>query len=164
MSRLFLPNDELKICYTRYLLLKEICPIEIALFILLLGIQQRRENAFACFFSYNLYEINENKKALSILDSLEDCFINPVVMAMSADLNRVSDRICHDKIRNVRDILSLREESSLSVIELYFKAYTLEFSCVSQEQHTEIIRLYKVCITKNFQPSFGALEHRLLGR
>lgn len=64
MSCLSLSDGELKIGYTRYLLIKEICPTEIALFIHSLEIQHRRKAAYACFFSLSLTGINENKKAL----------------------------------------------------------------------------------------------------
>ena len=50
MSCLSLSDGELKIGYTRYLLIKEICPTEIALFIHSLEIQHRRKAAYACFF------------------------------------------------------------------------------------------------------------------
>lgn len=84
MSCLSLSDGELKIGYTRYLLIKEICPTEIALLIHSLDIQHRRKAAYAYFFSLGLTGINEERKALLLLDSLEDRFVNSRFSKFSA--------------------------------------------------------------------------------
>lgn len=162
MSRLSLSDGELKIGYTRYLIIKELCPTEIALLILSKDFQYRRENAYTCFFSYTVSGINQNKKALLLLDSLEDRFLNPVVIAMLAELTCVSDRIRHEEMRKARDLLRSRKEEELSMIELYFKGRTLDLTYAgSTRDRSEIIRIYEICVINNFLPSFNRLICRL---
>lgn len=97
-----------------------------------------------------------------LLDSLEDRFLNPVVMAMLVHLNPVSDRIRHEEMRKVRDLLCSRKEEELSEIELYFKAFVLDFTFSGcMRDHSEIIRLYKVGVADTFLPSFIGLARRL---
>lgn len=171
MSCLSLSDGELKIGYTRYLLIKEICPTEIALLIHSLEIQHRRKAAYACFFSLGLTGINEERKALLLLDSLEDRFVNPVVIAMRAQLahlNLVSDmvyyRIRHEEMIKARDLLYSRKEEELSDIELYFKAFVLETEFISPDcawEKFEILRMYEMSVANTFLPSFIRLARLL---
>ena len=97
-----------------------------------------------------------------LLDSLEDRFLNLVVMTMLVHLNPVSGRIRYEEIRKVRDLLCSRKEEELSEIELYFKAFVLDFTFSGcMRDHSEIIRPYKVGVADNFLPSFIGLARQL---
>lgn len=74
ISKLNLPLPELKILYTKHLILKELLINELSLYILSLCFLYRKQYAF------NIY-INcpREEKALPFLESLEDRFINGIV-------------------------------------------------------------------------------------
>lgn len=162
MSCLSLPDDEFETSYTRHLLIRELCPVEVSLLIFSLEIQQRREIAYASYFSYTLTGINKDDEALLVLGTLEDRFINTVVIAMLADLNLGSVEIRCDDMRKARDLFGLRKEDELSSIELHLKARVLESNFVRIERF-EVIRLYEMGVADNFLPSFSALIMCLYG-
>lgn len=71
-SKLKIPFSELKELYTRHLLLKEVILVELSLYILSLSFLSKKEKAFI------LYE-EEKENAFTLLNKLEDRFINGVV-------------------------------------------------------------------------------------
>jgi len=156
MSCLSLPDDEFETSYTRHLLIRELCPVEISLLIFSLEIQRRRAVAYSGYFSHTLTGINKDSEALLILGTLEDRFINPVVIAMLADLNMVSFEIRCDDMEKARNLFGLRKEDELSSIERHLKARVIE-SNRKRIERFEVIRLYEMGVADNFLPSFSAL-------
>ncbi len=68
-----LPLEELKILYTKHLILKEFLINDVSLYILSLCFLYRKQIAF------DLYNNKDHKKALPLLESLEDRYINGIV-------------------------------------------------------------------------------------
>lgn len=79
ISKLKLPLEELKILYTRHLLLKELFPQELSLLILSLCFIYRKQNAFDIYLKYSYDQKECEKNVLPLLQSLEDRFINGIV-------------------------------------------------------------------------------------
>lgn len=149
-----LPGDELKGLCIYHLLLKELVPCEISLFIMELEFLERKESAFL-FYELNVeYESgmftqsqNTDKhnryyrvlaKSFQLLHSLEDRYVNPVV-AYRLYRSRT------DKSQWDRDIaltlLQSRPEESLSSQEAYYLAELLR-------RTDKLLALYKLAASK----------------
>lgn len=80
ISKLNLPLSELKILYTKHLILKELLIDELSLYILSLCFLHRKQYAFNVYISCSGSSEEEyRKKVLPFLESLEDRFVNGIV-------------------------------------------------------------------------------------
>lgn len=82
ISKLNLPLPELKILYTKHLILKELLIEELSLYILSLCFLHRKQNAFSIYLNCSPYSHDKEeykKNAMPLLLSLEDRFINGIV-------------------------------------------------------------------------------------
>lgn len=140
-SRLKLSFKELSELYTPLLILKELLPKEVALYILLLGFQYRKESALDFLSEWEQWEktryfaedaqfvrVNpfkqdyELKYTSGLLNRLEDRFVNASVMYRHGRMLSPSKRsaLLYDK---AHDLLLHTPLESLSVEELEIRGY-----------------------------------------
>lgn len=133
-SKLRLPALELKLLYTRHLLLETVLLKELSLYILSISLVERKQKAFI------FYEQNADKSSecLLLLESLEDRFVNGIV----------SYRIgfClqnYDFYRNAYNIF--KDKLNLSPIELFYLAAIYKDGKGGINKNIqEALRLYKL--------------------
>jgi TPR repeat protein len=151
ISQLKLPLSELKILYTRHLILKELLIDELSLYILSLCFLYKKQSAFDVYRRYSNDKENI-KNILPFLESLEDRFIN----------GTVSYRIgyCHEKIyyMHCSKYNIFIKQKQLSPEELFYMACIYESGNGGVAKNNEkAIELFKLSGDNGYAKAYVGL-------
>lgn len=184
MNPLGLPFLELKKLYSAHLFLVEFgLPNEVSLFILSLRFLHNKKTAFDYYHRQLQAEVVLDQETLDGLKLIEDREINGVVVCMIAQCyyymqgykGTARDKMNSNYAKAFR-LLSAREETSLSSMELYFKAMVTEkqpivdaktglivYERPDKERLADIHRLYLLCMAQSdvYRPVFCAIAEFL---
>ena len=125
-----LPSVELQILYTKHIILKELLIKDVSLYILSVSFLYRKQLAF------DFYDLDETDKALPLLESLEDRFINGVV---SYRIGYCSDN--HDFYSNAYHLFKNKD---LSPEELYYMGVLHQYGRGTTKNNGKAIEYYKL--------------------
>ena len=170
MNLLGLPCLELKNLYSAHLYLVEFgLPTEVSLHVLSLRFFHNKKMAVDAYHRELENEVQLSIETLEMLELLEDREIDGVVLCMIGHCylyKRSARKKMETCFQKAFRILNTREETSLSSMELFYKAFIYERGpCIeekkrpSHEIHTEIERLYLLSMTQSivYRPVFHTL-------